>query len=283
MRAAIYARYSTDEQREASIEDQKRGCERIVAANDFDLVGLYDDRGVSGGTHQRPGYQAMLTDARADKFDVIVTEDISRLWRNRAEYGARSAELEDLGIHCVTCVGDDTRRDGWGLVLGIKQAIAEHARREISYRTRRGLEGKALAGGSTGGRCYGYRNTNTLEPIEAPRVKCIFEARCSGQSVQAIAYNLNQLHWKSPRGGQWRASTVAAILANPRYTGAVRWGATESKGSAADSARKTRRKRPEELVIVRRDERLRIVSDKVWVTAQAVRLNKKLAIVAPTD
>jgi DNA invertase Pin-like site-specific DNA recombinase len=71
-----------------------------------------------------------------------VVEDISRLWRNRAEFGPRSAEFEDFGVHCVTAVGDDTRRDGWSLVIQIKQAVAEHARREASYRTRRELEGK---------------------------------------------------------------------------------------------------------------------------------------------
>jgi len=69
---------------------------------------------MSGGTADRPRYQALLTAARNHQFDVIVFEEISRLWRNRAEFGPRSAELEDLGIHCLTCVGDDTRRE-WHL------------------------------------------------------------------------------------------------------------------------------------------------------------------------
>jgi hypothetical protein len=63
---------------------------------------------------------------------MIITEDVSRLWRNRAEFGQRSCELEDLGIHWLSCVGDDTRRDGWGLTVTIKQAMGEHARREAS-------------------------------------------------------------------------------------------------------------------------------------------------------
>jgi DNA invertase Pin-like site-specific DNA recombinase len=73
---------------------------------------------------------------------------------NRGELSSRSVELGDLGIHCITCTGEDTRRDGWGLVIEIKHAMAEHARREASYPTRRGQEGKALAGQSTGGRAY---------------------------------------------------------------------------------------------------------------------------------
>jgi site-specific DNA recombinase len=149
MKAALYARFSTDKQRDASIDDQIRECERVAKSAGLEIVARFEDRSMSGGTHQRPGYQQLLSAARLHEFEIIVVEDISRLWRNRAEFGPRSAELEDLGVHCLTCVGDDTRRDGWGLVIQIKQAVAEHARREASYRTRRGLEGNAIAGKST--------------------------------------------------------------------------------------------------------------------------------------
>src|SRR5271166_1526045 len=156
LRAAIYARYSTDKQSKESIEDQFHVCRQLAKRESFDVVATFHDREISGGTADRPGYQAMLDAARKLQFDVIIVEDISRLTRNRAEYGPRSAELEDLKIHMVTAVGDDTRRDGWGLTIQIKMAMGEHARRESSYRTRRGLEGRARAGLSTGGRAYGF-------------------------------------------------------------------------------------------------------------------------------
>jgi site-specific DNA recombinase len=123
MKAAIYARYSTDKQRDASIEDQFRECERAAASAGIEVVAHFEDKGISAGTAERPGYQALLRAARARHFNVIITEDISRLWRNRAEFGPRSAELEDLGVHWLSCVGQDARRDGWGLVVQILQAI----------------------------------------------------------------------------------------------------------------------------------------------------------------
>jgi site-specific DNA recombinase len=156
IRAAIYARFSTEKQKDASIEDQFRECEDAAKSAGLEVVARFEDRGISAGTAERPGYQALLAAARRHEFDIIVTEDISRLWRNRAEFGPRSAELEDLGVHWLSCVGQDTRREGWGLVVQILQAMAEQARREASYRTRRGLHGKARSGGSTGGRAYGY-------------------------------------------------------------------------------------------------------------------------------
>lgn len=291
-RAAIYARFSMDKQRDASIGDQVRECERVAAAAGLRVVAHFEDKGISGGTAQRPGYQALLTAARAGKFDVIVTEDISRLWRNRAEFGPRSAELEDLGINWLSCVGQDTRRDGWGLVIQILQAMAEQARREASYRTRRGLAGKAHAGQSTGGRAYGYvaaRDSKTgqieIDDEQAPTVRRIFELYAAGMSPRGIAALLNAEHVPSPgatwkrskrrQDGKWLASTIngdtkrgSGILNNRRYIGVLAWGRSEWKRSAADS-RVRRQRLLEQGSIERTDERLRIVPQDLWDRVRA--------------
>lgn len=269
MSAAIYARFSTENQRDASIEDQYRVCERAALAAGLTVTTRFEDRGISGGTAERPGYQGLLAAARAGSVQVIVAEDISRLWRNRAEYGARSAELEDLGVHLVTCVGDDTRREGWGLVLGIKQAVAEHARREISHRTKRGMEGKALAKESTGGKCYGYgKSMSVIEPLEASRIRDIFVLALSLTPAR-IAAQLNQRGWQPPRGRSWGGTSVALILRNRRYLGAVIYGQTEGRPSAVDSRRKRRTVR--QMALVAREElALQIVSPELFKQVQIV-------------
>jgi len=265
IRAALYARFSTDKQRDASIDDQNRECERVAKASGLEVVSHFEDKGISGGTATRPGYQALLTAARRGEFDVIVTEDISRLWRNRAEFGPRSAELEDLGIHCLTCVGDDTRRDGWGLVIQIKQAVAEHARREASYRTRRGLEGNAINGKSTGGRAFGYIAAADaasgdveveVHPEHAPIVRRVFELYADGMAPRAIAAKFNEEGIPSPGAswnrterrtdGKWLASTLhgdvkrgTGMLNNRRYIGVITWGRSEWKRSAVDSKKRS--------------------------------------------
>jgi site-specific DNA recombinase len=264
MRAVIYARYSTDHQREASIEDQIRGCERVAVSNGLTIVARFEDRCISGGTQQREGYQALLTAARAGHFEIILAEDISRLWRGRAEFGTRSAELEDLGIHLLTSVGEDTRRDGYGLMISIKAAIAEHARKEISFRTKRGLEGLALAGKSTGGRTYGDGG-----PQEVDVVRGIYQSRAGGASLGAIAGSLTAAGIPTPRGGSdWGRSTVASILRNRRYLGEVRWGVTEGKGGAADSRRRRWVARAEPLVS-RFDPSVQIIDQTLFDAAQA--------------
>lgn len=271
MKAALYARFSTDNQRDASVEDQFRRCAKLAEQEGFDIVARFEDKGISGGTTERPGYQMLLAGARAHGFDIIVAEDVSRLWRNRAEFGPRSAELEDLGIQLVTCSGDDTRREGWGLILGIKQAIAENYRKDVSFKTKRGLEGKALAGGRTGGRCFGYGTRpdgswGILEG-EAATVRWIYGAALQGHSLRAIASALNLDRTPAPRGGQWGWSTVKAILTNARYTGAVIYGQTEVRLSARDSKRKTRLKR--DPLVTRQDDSLIIVNPNEFDRVQA--------------
>jgi site-specific DNA recombinase len=273
--AAIYARYSTEKQNDASIEDQVRGCERLAAANNLTIVARFEDRGISGGTTERPGYQALLTAARAGAFTVILAEDISRLWRNRSEFGQRSCELEDLSVHLMTCVGDDTRRDGYGLVVAIKSAIAETARREISYRTRRGLEGRARAGASTGGRTYGYAAPGVVDPAQAAVVARAFNLYASGLTDAKVAEALNATGGPcAPRGGPWQASTVGALLSNPRYTGRVQWGAYGRKRSSADSGRVGPRIPSAAPAVSRQDDALVIIDRTLWNTVSAERTRR---------
>jgi site-specific DNA recombinase len=292
VKAALYARYSTDKQRDASIDDQFRECDRVARAAGFDVVARFEDKGISGGTADRPGYQALLTATRRREFSVIVVEDISRLWRNRAEFGPRSAEFEDFGVHCITAVGDDTRRDGWGLVIQIKQAVAEHARREASYRTRRGLEGRAIKGESAGGRAYGYRpasqsTSGQVEIIEteAAVVRRIFELYAGGISSRAIAERLNGENIPSPgaawrrtdtgehakRRGKWVGSAIHGdpkrgygILNNERYLGRLNWGRLQWKRGAANSKKRVAVVADPALMVRREDPRLRIISDELW-------------------
>jgi site-specific DNA recombinase len=310
MKAALYARYSTDKQRDASIDDQFRECERVARAAGFSIVSRFEDKGMSGGTADRPGYQALLSAARRKQFNIIVVEDISRLWRNRAEFGPRSAEFEDLGVHCVTAVGDDTRRDGWGLVIQIKQAVAEHARREASYRTRRGLEGKAIKGETAGGRAYGYRPaaqsaTGQVEIIEAEAavVRRIFELYAAGCSSRAIAERLNSENIPSPgaawrrtdtgvhakRRGKWVGSAIHGdpkrgygILNNERYIGRLNWGRLQWKRGAANSKKRTAVVADSASLVTREDPKLRIISDEVWQRVKARQSARAIGAIGTT-
>src|SRR5450631_2648717 len=147
MKAALYARYSTQMQSVASIADQFRLCERLAERHGFIVVAKFSDAAISGGTTQRPGYQDMLSAARQHDFEAIIAEDTSRLWRNLAEQSPRLAELSDLGIAVVTH-DLDTRHESAEIMGAVGGAMASAYRKEIDRRTRRGLEGLARDGKS---------------------------------------------------------------------------------------------------------------------------------------
>ena len=122
MKAAIYARYSKESQSPESIADQTRVCERLAERHRFTVTERFSDAAISGGTSERPGYQALLTAARGKAFKVILAEDTSRLWRSLPEQWRAVAELLDAGLHIVT-QDIDSRSENF-------QALDEHAWRD---------------------------------------------------------------------------------------------------------------------------------------------------------
>lgn len=286
MRAALYARFSTDLQREQSIEDQFRVAERIAVRHGFTVTARHADKAISGGTAQRPGYQRMLAGARAREFEVIVAEDTSRLWRNLAEQSPRLAELADLGIAVVT-QDLDTRHESAEIMGAVGGAMAAAYRKEIGRRVRRGLEGLARNGKHAGGRSFGYipsalSGTGQMEidPDQARIVRRIFEDFANGHSPRSIAAALNREAVPSPgaswgrehrRKTGWVASAIhnnptrgLGILNNELYVGRVIWNRSRWIRSAADSSKRRQVQNPKSEWVVRQDERLRIVSEELW-------------------
>src|SRR5205809_4444533 len=102
MRAALYARYSTDLQREASIEDQVRVCRQRIEQEGWQLAATYSDAASSGASRLRPGYQKLLEDARAGEFDVVVSEALDRLSRDQEDVAALYKHLSFAGVKLVT-------------------------------------------------------------------------------------------------------------------------------------------------------------------------------------
>ena len=287
MRAAIYARYSTDLQRAESIEDQIRVCEGIAERHGMRVVERFDDKGISGGTTVRPGYQRMLAAVRRGEFDAVIAEDTSRLWRSMAEQSPRLAELCDLGVHVVT-LDIDTRNESAGILSAVKGTMAEEYRKEIGRRTRRGLDGNARRKAPTGGKAYGYDcrdKTRRVNPAEAAIVVRIFEMYADGYSPRAIADVLNRDRVPSPgstwnrterRRTGWQGSAIAGdtargvgILNCDTYRGVIVWNRNRWVRAAADSSKRRIVPNPPSAWVVHTDESLRIVPQELWDRVKA--------------
>jgi DNA invertase Pin-like site-specific DNA recombinase len=97
-RVALYARYSSDNQRDASIEDQLRICREKAERKKWTIVSTYKDAGISGASMiLRPGIQTLLQDAQRQQFDVVLAEALDRISRDQADVAtARQVLLEFL-------------------------------------------------------------------------------------------------------------------------------------------------------------------------------------------
>ena len=102
LRAAIYARFSTDMQRDASIDDQVRSCREFAAKQGMEVVEVYSDRAISGASLMRSGMQKMLRDAEAQSFDVVLSEAMDRLSRNQADIASVFQRFQFRGVMIET-------------------------------------------------------------------------------------------------------------------------------------------------------------------------------------
>ncbi|MES9957107.1 MAG: recombinase family protein [Sedimenticola sp.] len=288
-------------QRDQSIEDQVRICTQYAEREKWEVVEQFSDKGISGSKADRPGYQALLSAAREGLFDVVVCEDVSRLWRDEAEQARCVKELQYLERHIVGVNdGIDTRREGFEYLLAIRGAMNAGYRREIGKRTHRGLAGVALGGRSAGGKAYGYRSEyenvidekgrSVSKPLgrkiaqeEAHWVKKIFQWYANGNTPRWIASELNRLSVPSPgskwnrqksRKSKWVGSAIygdmtkgTGILNNELYIGRQVWN--RSRWVERPDGKKERRERPESEWIISEVPELRIVPQDLWERVKA--------------
>ena len=235
LRAVIYTRFSTDMQRDASIEDQIRTCREYAARQVLQVVEVYSDRAVSGASLMRSGMQKLLRDGRSGAFDVIVSEALDRLSRNQADI-AQIYQIFKFSEIMIETVSEGAISE---MHVGLTGTMNALFLKDLANKTRRGLKGRALAGKSGGGLTYGYRAVHqiasngelirgdrVIEPAEAAVVRRIFQDYAKGISPKKIAKQLNLDGVPGPQVGQWGTSTIhgnrergTGILNNELYVG----------------------------------------------------------------
>ncbi|HZW19497.1 MAG TPA: recombinase family protein, partial [Luteimonas sp.] len=160
MRVAAYARYSSDSQRDASLEDQLRNCRSYAERQGWPAPIPYTDAAMSGARNDRPGYLRLLADA--GRFDVILIDDLTRLSRDSVEATKATRRMTFAGVRVIgVSDGLDTGRKGHKAEVGLRGLMGELYLDDLRDKTHRGLMGRALDGASAGGLPYGYQVTST--------------------------------------------------------------------------------------------------------------------------
>ena len=282
MRVAIYARYSSENQRDASIGDQFRICREFAQRQGWHIAAEYSDHAVSGATIMRPGFQAMMREALQKKFDIVMAEALDRFSRDQEDTAGLFKRLTFAGVNIVTLAEGDITH----LHIGLKGTMNALFLKELAEKTRRGLRGRIELGKAGGGVSFGYRIVRRLEngvvttgereivPDEAAIVRRIFKDYLAGASPKQIAKALNAEGVRGPRGAVWSPSTIhgnpergIGILHNELYIGRLVWNRQRFLKDP-DTGKRVARVNPSSEWITKDVPELRIIDDELWQAVQ---------------
>ena len=278
MKVAVYARYSGENQREASLEDQMRNCRNYCVREGWPAPIEYTDRAISGSRLDRTSYRRLLS--QASHFDVILVDDLTRLGRDKEEIGRVVKRLVFGGVRLIgVSDGVDTTRKSHKVDVGMRGLMSELFLDDLADKTHRGQMGRALAGASAGGLPYGYTVTSlgdrAIDEDQAKVVRRIFAEYIAGKSARDIASGLNRDGVPAPRGGSWAMSAIhgdlkrgIGILVNPLYAGRQVWNRSHWI-KHPDTGRRVRKERPPSEWVTSEKPELAIVPPYDWDQVQA--------------
>ncbi|WP_145111512.1 recombinase family protein [Cereibacter sediminicola] len=284
-RVAIYARFSTDLQREASIEDQLVSCREAAERQGWQVVAEYSDRATSGASMFRSGIEALQRGAKAGQFDIVLSEGMDRLSRKLSDISRFHERMEHAGIRIWTITEEDVD----DMKIGLKGTMNAMQLRDIALKTRRGQRGRVRQGKVAGGNSYGYDvvagpadgkgrtegGERAINPAEAEVVRRIYEDYARGLSPRRIAEALNIEGIPGPRGGAWGASTLhgnrergTGILNNELYAGRLVWNRLHYSKDP-DTGKRMSRPNAGEVLVTTDVPHLRIVDNDLWQRVRA--------------
>lgn len=231
-KVAIYARVSTEHEAQLSaLDNQVQYYDNILEQHpDWILYDRYIDEGITGtSTKKRKNFMRMMEDARAKRFDLIVTREVSRFARNTVDTLQETRKLKKMGVE-VFFTEDNiwTFNDEDGeLKLTIMATLAQNESKKTSQRVKSGLRIAFQNGIFMGsGNILGYdkvdKNTMVINNEQAEIVKYIYNEYLNGIGSTTIANNLKKLGYKTSTGlDRWSAAYVTRILRNPFYCGTI--------------------------------------------------------------
>ncbi|MCG0999353.1 recombinase family protein [Acetobacter persici] len=284
MRVALYARYSSDNQRDASIEDQFRICRAHAEKNGWQIVAFYSDRAISGTTLLRPGIQDLMAQARIGQFDIVLAEGLDRLSRDQEDVAGfyKRMKFADVRIETLS-EGRIT-----ALHIGLTGTMNAEYIEKLSKNTHRGLYGRIKDGKSGGGLCYGYDvlklrdaegericGERAINNEQAQIVHRIFQDYANGKAPKAIALALNAEGLRGPLSGAWGPSTLngnrergTGILNNELYIGRLVWNRLRYLKDPVTKKRVSRLN-PESEWVIQDVPELRIIERDLWDAVKA--------------
>ena len=224
--AVIYARYSSDNQTEQSIEGQMRVCNDYAKNNNIVILDSYIDRAMTGTNDNRPAFQQMLKDSNKKLWDYVLVYKLDRFSRNKYETTIHKKTLKDNGVKVLSAMENipDTPE---GIILeSLLEGMNQYYSAELSQKIKRGMNETRIKGNYYGGSIiYGYKVIDKkviIDKDQAEVIKFIYEEYANGTYVKDIIKSLTSKNILN-KGKPFAKNTIYNILKNEKYLGIYRF------------------------------------------------------------
>lgn len=235
MRVVAYARYSSDNQREESIDAQLRAIKDYAKQNNMIIVKTYVDRAMSGTKDNRPEFMQMIMDSRKEIFDAVIVHKLNRFSRNKYDSAKYKHKLQRNNVKLLSVLEklDDSPESGImeSLLVGMAEYESKNLAREVmkgsleNARTCRHNGGLPPLGYTVDPRTQLYLINNETAPI----IRFIYDSYINGKGYNDIINELNKKGLKTAKGNKFTVSTIKDILKNEKYIGTYTYNKAEAK------------------------------------------------------
>lgn len=231
MRAVIYARFSSDNQRDESIDAQVRACTDYANSKGFQLIKVYEDKALTATSDRRPAFLRMIADAEAGLFDAVIIHKLDRFSRDRYDHAYYKRKLKRAGVQLFSVLENLDSSPESIILESVLEGMSEYYSKNLAREVKKGLHETALQCKHTGGiPPLGYDLRADKKYIvneqEASAVQLIFKLYASGMGYNTIIDKLNELGYVTKRGGQFGKNSIHDILKNEKYIGIYTFGKT---------------------------------------------------------
>ena len=222
-KAVIYARYSSDNQRDASIDQQVKVCRKYAEDQDMEVLRVYDDRALTGKTDKRPSFLRMIKDSAKGEFRYVIVYSLDRFSRNKYDSVMHKHTLKENGVAVLSAMEHLSDDPTGGLMETILEGFAEYYSKELSQKIHRGLNDNAEKAIVNGSIPLGFRRGQDghaeIVEDEAAVVREIFRRVARDEPLIRIVEDFNRRGLRTKKGALWNKSSFNRILSNERYIG----------------------------------------------------------------
>ena len=239
IKAVGYCRFSSDKQREESIEAQQEAILRFANANNYEIIQWYIDRGISARTDYRPQFLQMIEDSKKKEFRFVIVHKQDRFSRNKYDAATHKRTLMHNRVKVLSA--SEPNLSGYaGIMLeSVLEANAMGYSVNLANEVRKGLRMNAKKAQVVSKPPFGYKlvarkdkygeivisengrikHDIEIDPVNAEAVKLMFNMTLAGAKIEDIANTLNSKGYRNSQGGKFITNSLGHYLRNERYTG----------------------------------------------------------------